>query len=83
MSVLKTKEGDVVIDGSVSATSVSATTFSGDGSGLSGVITPTGDGSGLSGLVKPTSYATSTVGGTVKVRLSGSTLYITTNGNNA
>ena len=37
MSVLKTKEGDVVIDGSVSATSVSATTFSGDGSSLTSV----------------------------------------------
>lgn len=28
-------------------------------------------------------YATSTTGGTVKARLSGSTLYLTTNGNNA
>ena len=28
-------------------------------------------------------YATSTTGGTVKARLSGSTLYLTTNGSNA
>jgi len=48
MSVLKTKEGDVVIDGSVSATavsatSVSATSFSGDGSGLTGVMGLSGE----------------------------------------
>jgi hypothetical protein len=34
-------------------------------------------------IVTTTAYATSTQGGTVKVRLSGTTLYITTNGNNA
>lgn len=33
--------------------------------------------------VKPADYATSTKGGTVKMRLSGTTLYITNNGNNA
>ena len=36
-----------------------------------------------SAFAKKTDYATSTVGGTVKLRLSGDTLYITTNGNNA
>jgi hypothetical protein len=36
-----------------------------------------------SDYVEFTDYATSTTGGTVKARLSGSTLYLTTNGNNA
>lgn len=33
--------------------------------------------------VNTASYATSTLGGTVKVRLDGTNLYITTNGSNA
>lgn len=37
----------------------------------------------LSEYVKPDDYATNTKGGTVKMRRSGNTLYITTNGNNA
>ena len=42
-----------------------------------------GDGSQLTGIVEPADYATSTVGGTIKARLSGSDLYITFNGTDA
>ena len=37
----------------------------------------------LNGKVAPTNYATSTVGGTVKARVSGTTAYFTINGSNA
>lgn len=47
---------------------------------LSGVNTGDQD---LSSFITSSNYASSTIGGTIKTRISGSTLYITTNGNNA
>ena len=41
------------------------------------------DGNDSTVFAKKTDYATSTVGGTVKARLSGDVLYLTTNGSNA
>ena len=35
------------------------------------------------GAIEPTDYATSTVGGTLKARLDGTTLYLTNNGTDA
>ena len=53
-----------------------------DGAG-SGLNADTLDGAQLSVIAKKTDYATSTVGGTVKMRVDGDTLYITNNGTNA
>ena len=41
------------------------------------------DGVNLSAIAKKTNYATTTVGGTVKLRVAGTKAYITTNGTNA
>jgi hypothetical protein len=37
----------------------------------------------VAGKVEPADYATDTVGGTVKARIDGTSLYLTTNGSNA
>jgi len=55
---------------------------SNDGSG-SGLDADLLDGVQLSAIAKKTDYSTPTVGGTIKSRISGSNLYITTNGANA
>ena len=55
-------------------------TVDGAGSGLDADLL---DGVQLSDIAKKTDYATSTVGGTVKMRLSGTTLYIRNDGTDA
>lgn len=55
-------------------------TVDGSGSGLDADLL---DGNDSTTFAKKTDYASSTTGGTVKLRVNGSALYITTNGSNA
>jgi hypothetical protein len=82
----------VDVNGDVKADALDNATMSA-GDILTAIKTVDGSGSGLDAdkldgldstvFAKKTDYATSTVGGTVKARISGSTLYLTTNGTNA